>query len=65
MARLTSARCRWACSTRETAQILSGLAASDMVIAQGGYGLDEGTKVKVGPAEGEDKGGKAADGDKD
>lgn len=51
--------------TRESAQILSGLAASDMVIAQGGYGLDEGTKVKVGPAEGDDKGGKAADGDKD
>ena len=51
--------------TKESAQILSGLAASDTVIAQGGYGLDEGTKVKVGPAESDDKGEKAADGDKD
>jgi multidrug efflux pump subunit AcrA (membrane-fusion protein) len=44
--------------TSEKAQVLSGLAATDMVITQGGYGLDEGTKVKVGGAEDEDKGGK-------
>ncbi|HVC46383.1 MAG TPA: efflux RND transporter periplasmic adaptor subunit [Terracidiphilus sp.] len=31
-------------------QILSGLSPSDMVITSGAYGLDEGAKVKVGPA---------------
>lgn len=41
-------------------QILSGLAPSDMVIATGGYGLDENTKVKIGvdpsaKTEGDDK----------
>ncbi len=35
----------------ESAQVLSGLAAGDTVITTGGYGLDAGTKVKVGPAE--------------
>jgi HlyD family secretion protein len=35
----------------ESAQILSGVNASDNVITTGGYGLDEGTKVKVGAAE--------------
>ena len=30
------------------AQILSGLAASDMVVTSGGYGLDDGTMVKIG-----------------
>jgi RND family efflux transporter MFP subunit len=34
--------------TPEDVQILSGVAASDMVISTGGYGLDEGTKVKIG-----------------
>jgi RND family efflux transporter MFP subunit len=29
-------------------QVLSGLTTSDMVITTGAYGLDEGTKVKVG-----------------
>jgi RND family efflux transporter MFP subunit len=29
-------------------QVLSGIAASDMVISSGGYGLDENTKVKIG-----------------
>jgi RND family efflux transporter MFP subunit len=38
----------------EDVQILSGLAPSDMVITGGAYGLDEGTKVKVGPAEADD-----------
>jgi len=35
-------------------QIVDGLAASDLVITGGAYGLDEGTKVKVGPATDED-----------
>jgi HlyD family secretion protein len=35
-------------------QILSGLSPSDMVITGGAYGMDEGTKVKVGPAEADD-----------
>lgn len=44
-------------SDGQDVQVLSGLAASDMVITSGAYGLDEGTKVKIGPAEGagEDK----------
>lgn len=37
--------------TAEFAQILYGLKPADMVITAGGYGLDEGTKVKVGPVE--------------
>jgi hypothetical protein len=40
----------------ESAQILRGVTAADNVITTGGYGLDEGTKVKVGAA---------AEGDKD
>ncbi len=32
----------------EDVQILSGITAADMVITTGGYGLDEGTKVKIG-----------------
>ncbi|ADW71189.1 efflux RND transporter periplasmic adaptor subunit [Granulicella tundricola] len=42
-------------ATAETAQITSGLTPSDTVITTGGYGLDDGTKVKVGPAEDKDK----------
>jgi HlyD family secretion protein len=37
-------------------QVLNGVAASDMVITGGAYGLEDGTKVKVGPAEAEDAG---------
>lgn len=44
--------------TSEKAQVLSGVAATDMVITQGGYGLDEGTKVKIGGSEDENKVGK-------
>jgi RND family efflux transporter MFP subunit len=54
--------------TSEKAQILSGVTSADMVITQGGYGLDEGTKVKVGAADDDEKGGKkpaAGEGDKD
>jgi multidrug efflux pump subunit AcrA (membrane-fusion protein) len=41
-------------------QVMSGLSASDMVITGGAYGLDEGTKVKVGPAEADDEAKPAA-----
>ena len=40
--------------TAESTQILSGLKPEDTVITTGGYGLDEGTKVKVGPAAAKD-----------
>lgn len=41
----------------EDVQITQGLAASDMVVTTGGYGLDDGTKVKVRKSEegGDDK----------
>ena len=42
----------------DTTQIVSGIAPQDMVITGGGYGLDDGTKVKVGPVDdsaGDDK----------
>ena len=44
--------------TTESAQVLSGLTPADTVITTGAYGLDEGTKVKVGtaPAEADDAG---------
>jgi multidrug efflux pump subunit AcrA (membrane-fusion protein) len=32
-------------------QVTGGLGATDLVISGGAYGLDEGTKVKVGPAD--------------
>jgi HlyD family secretion protein len=35
-------------------QVLSGLSTSDQVITNGSYGLDPGTKVKVGAAESDD-----------
>ena len=35
-------------------QILSGVTSADNVITGGAYGLDDGTKVKVGPADGDD-----------
>lgn len=35
-------------------QVLSGLTPNDLVITVGGYGLDEGTKVKVGPPDADD-----------
>jgi multidrug efflux pump subunit AcrA (membrane-fusion protein) len=45
--------------TPEMVQILSGLDASDTVITTGGYGLDNGTKVKVGKPDAGDDGGKS------
>jgi HlyD family secretion protein len=41
-------------SDGDDVQVLSGLASSDHVITGGAYGLDEGTKVKVGPADAAD-----------
>jgi hypothetical protein len=35
-------------------QVLSGLTAADQVISGGAYGLDDGAKVKVGPAADDD-----------
>ena len=46
-------------------QILSGISPDDMVISSGGYGLDEGTKVKVGKAGDDDKDDADAKGGKD
>lgn len=40
--------------TKESTQIVEGLAPGDTVITGGGYGLDEGTKVKIGAAESKD-----------
>jgi HlyD family secretion protein len=52
--------------TPEAVQILSGLSASDNVITDGGYGLDEGTKVRAGkPDADDDKGGDKAGASKD
>lgn len=42
----------------EDFQVQSGLAPSDLVITGGAYGLDEGTKVKVGPADDDSAGTK-------
>ena len=53
--------------TPEDVQITEGLSAADNVITEGSFGLDEGTKVKLGGAD-EDKpaaGKAAAAGDKD
>ena len=46
--------------TQEMVQILSGLSPADNVITEGGYGLDDGTKVKIGKP-----GDAAPGGDKD
>lgn len=45
------------------AQVTSGISANDMVVTEGAYGLDDGTKVKIGAAGGDDKpaAGKAGD----
>ncbi len=41
--------------TPSTDEVLEGLTTSDLVITTGGYGLDDGTKVKIGtPANAED-----------
>jgi HlyD family secretion protein len=38
-------------------QVVQGLSPADMVIASGAYGLEEGTKVKIGAAEDDEKPG--------
>ncbi len=40
--------------TPENVEVLAGLTTSDMVITTGGYGLDDGTKVKIGTPANED-----------
>jgi multidrug efflux pump subunit AcrA (membrane-fusion protein) len=49
--------------TSDKVQILSGVTPSDLVITEGGYGLDDGSKVKVGGAADDDS-GKPSAGDK-
>jgi multidrug efflux pump subunit AcrA (membrane-fusion protein) len=44
-------------------QVLNGIAPGDMVITGGAYGLDEGTKVKVGKADADDEAKPKAGGD--
>ncbi|MGA2171265.1 MAG: efflux RND transporter periplasmic adaptor subunit [Terracidiphilus sp.] len=44
-------------------QVTGGLAPTDLVITGGAYGLDEGTKVKVGPASGDSAAGKGGGAD--
>ncbi len=39
----------------EDVQVVKGLSPADMVITSGSYGLDENTKVKIGPATSDDK----------
>ena len=54
--------------TKEWVQVLSGLSTSDNVISEGGYGLDEGTKVEIGKpdaAGGADSNDSSSDGSKD
>lgn len=46
----------------DDAQVLTGLAQSDIVITGGAYGLDDGAKVKVGKPEADDDKPAAADG---
>lgn len=47
-------------------QVINGLSANDTVITGGAYGLDDGTKVKVGPADEDDEAKPTAKGgDKD
>jgi HlyD family secretion protein len=42
--------------TTEKVQILDGVSPSDLVVTEGGYGLDDGTEVKVGGTDSDDKG---------
>jgi HlyD family secretion protein len=55
--------------TTEKVQILGGVTPNDLVITEGGYGLDEGTNVKSGGKDDDEKGGKddasSADGSKE
>lgn len=44
--------------TSKKVQIVSGVTHSDMVVTEGGYGLDDGTKVTVAGAKDDDQSGK-------
>jgi multidrug efflux pump subunit AcrA (membrane-fusion protein) len=48
--------------TPDKVQILDGVTPADTVITEGGYGLDDGTKVKVG---GKDEGDDSSKGNGD
>ncbi|HEX5284438.1 MAG TPA: efflux RND transporter periplasmic adaptor subunit [Bryocella sp.] len=48
--------------TPEKVQIVEGVSPSDLVITEGGYGLDEGSKVKIGADKDENDSGSASDG---
>jgi multidrug efflux pump subunit AcrA (membrane-fusion protein) len=50
--------------TADKVQILAGVTPADTVITEGGYGLDDGTKVKIGAKDKGDDGGNG-NGDKD
>lgn len=47
--------------TPDKVQIVDGVTPADLVITEGGYGLDEGSKVKVGGDKDEDDKGSASD----
>jgi HlyD family secretion protein len=44
--------------TTEKVQILSGVTPADVVVTEGGYGLDDGTKITVNNGKDDDKSGK-------
>jgi HlyD family secretion protein len=44
--------------TTEKVQILSGVTPADVVVTEGGYGLDDGTKITVSNGKDDDKSGK-------
>lgn len=47
--------------TPEKVQIVDGVTPADLVVTEGGYGLDDGSKVKIGGDKDEDEKGSAAD----
>jgi multidrug efflux pump subunit AcrA (membrane-fusion protein) len=55
--------------TTDKVQIVEGVSPADLVITEGGYGLDDGTKVKVGSSKGDEtqdrNSGSAPEGAKD
>lgn len=51
--------------TPEMVQVLSGISPTDNVITEGGYGLDDGTKIKVGKPGTDDDDAKSGGDDKD
>lgn len=47
--------------TSEKVQIVDGVSPADTVVTEGGYGLDDGTKVKVGGSDDDEKGADSKD----